>query len=146
MTAVGIVVWLLWIAFWLFLAVTAAMMAEDRGQPPALWFVLGLIFPILALVVLAVVFDREAGIDHNELTGDDAAGHSAVARALLDRPSSSAHQLEQATSLLPKTVMGDLRALRGLGLADRDDSGRWSLTDGGVAALRGSEPSVATDS
>jgi DNA-binding transcriptional ArsR family regulator len=144
-TAVGIVVWLLWIAFWLFLAVTAAMMADDRGQPPALWFVLGLIFPILALIVLAVVFDREAGLDPSELTVDDAAGHSPVARALRERQSSSARQLEQATSLPPKTVVGELRALRGLGLAERDDSGRWSLTDDGVVALRGSEPSVASE-
>jgi hypothetical protein len=139
---VSVVVWLLWIVGWLFLAVTAAMMAEDRGQPPALWFVLGLFLPILALIVLAIAFDRAGVDDPGELTLADAAGRNPVARALGERPGSSAHQLEQATALPPRTVIDDLRTLRGLGLADRDESGRWSLTGDGVAAQRGSESSA----
>lgn len=142
---VSVVVWLLWIVGWLFLAVTAAMMAEDRGQPPALWFVLGLFFPILALIVLAVAFDRDGVSDPGGLTLADAAGRNPVARALGERPGSSAHQLEQATSMPPKAVTDDLRALRGLGLADRDVSGRWSLTSDGLAAQRGSEPAETSE-
>jgi DNA-binding transcriptional ArsR family regulator len=149
MEAVGLgaslVLWLLWIVAWLLLAVTASMMAEDRGQPPALWFALGLLFPILALIVLAVVFDRDGASDPRELTLADVARRSPVARALGERPGSSAHQLEGSTSLPPKTVTDDLRTLRGLGLVDRDDSGRWSLTDEGVAAQRSSEPAEASE-
>jgi hypothetical protein len=142
---VSLIIWLLWIVVWLLLAVTASMMAEDRGQPPALWFVLGLLFPILALIVLVIAFDRAGVSDPSELTLADAAARNPVARALGERPGSSAHQLERATSLPPKTVTDDLRTLRGLGLADRDGSGRWSLTGDGVAAQRGSEPAEASE-
>lgn len=147
----SLVVSILWLAGWLALAVTAAMMAEDRGQPPALWFVLGLCFPVLALLVLAVGFDREAGHGPtgdgaSQLTVADAARRNAVARALGERPASSPEQLQRATSRASRAVHDDLRTLRGLGLADRDTSGRWSLTDAGIAAVRGDEPAGATES
>lgn len=131
---------------WLLLAATAASMAEDRGQSPALWFVIGLFFPILALIVLAVAFDRHRGDDPRELTLADAARRNPVARALGERPNSSAHQISEATSLPLKAVAGDLRTLRGMGLAARDDTGRWSLTDEGEDAVRGGEPAAASES
>lgn len=141
----SLIIGLLWAVVWLLLAATASMMAEDRGQPPSLWFVIGLFFPLLALIVLAVAFDRDGVRNPGEFTLADAAGRTPVARALGERPGSSAHQLEQATSLPPKTVTDDLHTLRGLGLADRDDSGRWSLTGDSVAAQRGSEPAEASE-
>jgi hypothetical protein len=139
-----------WIVFstvvWLLLAATAASMAEDRGQSPVLWFVIGLFFPILALIVLAVAFDRAGVDDPRELKLADAARRNPVARALGERPHSSVHQISEVTSLPPKAVVGDLRTLRGTGLATRDDTGRWSLTDEGAEALRGSEPAGASES
>jgi hypothetical protein len=142
---VSVVVWLVWVAVWLSLAVTAASMAEHRDQPPALWFVLGLCFPVLALVVLAVCFQPRDVRHPSGSTVADAVGRNPVARALAVRPGSSAHQLEQVLSSPPKTVLRDLRDLRRLGLADRDDTGRWSLTTDGIDALRSGDAAGASE-
>lgn len=37
--------------------------------------------------------------------------------------------------VIGRSIAGRLRALHTLGLAERDDSGRWSLTQEGVAAV-----------
>lgn len=63
---------------------------------------------------------------------EDATRTSLVARDLFESPQRSAHEIATATGMDEREVVRHLAALEGLGLAVRDDTGRWSLTELGA--------------
>lgn len=110
----------------LLLATLTAWMAADRGQSPLPWFFLGLFFPLIAILVLLVAFPDAAGTQPPTVA--DALGSSPVARTLGGMPGLSAHQLTEQTHLPEAEVLEHLAALRNLGQAQRDETGRWTLS------------------
>lgn len=127
---------LLWASVIMLQALVTAALAERRGQSGLLWFVLGLLFPFLSLVVAALLRSPH---DTTPVISSvaDAARSSAVARALHRSPSASADAVSSLAGVNPHETRRQLSALQDLGLAERDAGGRWSLTDLGVRHLEG---------
>lgn len=48
---------LLWLVLWLGVAYLTGKIADGKGRAPGKWFVFGLIFPVIALVIVAIVDD-----------------------------------------------------------------------------------------
>lgn len=115
-------------------AITAAV-AEHKGQRAGLWFLLALFAPVIALLLAVVALQSPGAAEAGWPTAAEAAHDDPVARALAAASRWSVLDLADATRLDRDTVVGRLQALRILGLADRDDTGRWSLTADGTAAL-----------
>lgn len=122
------------------LALVAASVAEGKGQSGLLWFVLGLVLPVISLLVAALL--QPAGDAGPVVPSiEEAARSSTVARVLHESPSRSAHELTELVGAQEREVVRQLSALEGLGLAERDASGRWSLTELGVRHLAASRQS-----
>lgn len=49
--------WLIGVFALVAVAAITSLVAERKGQRPGMWFLLGLLFPVLALIVAAVVVD-----------------------------------------------------------------------------------------
>lgn len=105
------------------MAAVVAYVAEGRGQPAGLWFVVGLFVPLISLVLLLLLF-RKPPLP----TAEEAVAVSPVARVLAGAPGSSVHALVERTGLPEREVADHLRALQRLGRAVRDDTGRFTLT------------------
>lgn len=43
---------------WLFCAVIAAILADHRGRSPLLWFILGVLFGVFAVILLLVISEE----------------------------------------------------------------------------------------
>lgn len=114
-------------------ALATAKVAEDKGRSALLWFVAGLAFPLIALIVVALLGSKD-----NEMVPSvgDAVRSSEVAKALQASPDLSAHSLAEQVGPDEREVVRQLSALRELGFARRDDSGRWSLTQAADEQLR----------
>ena len=129
------VTWVLAIMITLLLAAATAGIADSKGQNGALWFFIGLIAPLLGLLIALVALEP-AGLDPKPMpTPSEAARESPVARLLASSPGLSANALAERTQSTERGTMEHLAALRSLGFADRDDRGRWRLTDKGDDAL-----------
>jgi DNA-binding transcriptional ArsR family regulator len=116
------------------LALATASVAEGKGQSGLLWFVLGLFFPVVSLLIAALLRPAtEAGPVVPSI--EDATRSSPVARALHASPSRSAHELTELVGADEREVRRQLSALEQLGLARRDADGRWSLTALGARHL-----------
>lgn len=75
------------------LALVTASVAETKGQSGLLWFVLGLFFPVVSLLIAALLHPtRDASPVVPPV--EEAVRSSSVARALLGTPSQSAHELQ----------------------------------------------------
>lgn len=115
-------------------ALVTASVAETKGQSGSLWFVLGLFFPVVSLLIAALLHPtRDASPVVPPV--DEAVRSSSVARALLGTPSQSAHELQGQLGEGEREVLRQLSALEHLGLADRDARGRWALTELGAHHL-----------
>jgi DNA-binding transcriptional ArsR family regulator len=127
--------WVLAIIITLMLAAATAAVADSKGQSGALWFFIGLIAPVLGLLIALVALEPAGRGAKPMPTPAEAARESPVARLLASSPGLSAHAITEHTQSSERAAMEHLAALRSLGLADRDDCGRWRLTDEGTEAL-----------
>lgn len=109
----------------------AARHERDRIQ----WVVLGLLFPGGALVALLLGFPR-SDTAHGAVPQDvqEALRHNRMAKALLGEPGQTTEALAERFGISPREARGELRSLRLLGLARRDDD-RWTLTPRARSAL-----------
>lgn len=122
------------------LALATASVAESKGQSGLLWFVLGLFFPVVSLLIAALLQPAgPAGPVVPSIEG--AARSSPVARALHESPPRSAHEVAALVGADDRDVLRQLSALEQLGLAGRDASGRWSLTERGSRHLGAAQQS-----
>lgn len=126
--------WLLGAMTVVALALVTASVAETKRQSGLLWFVLGLFFPVVSLLIAALLYP----------TGDpapvvpsveEAVRSSSVARALFGTPPLSAYELQGQLGEDEREVLRQLSALEQLGLADRNADGRWALTELGAHHL-----------
>ena len=117
------------------LAFVTAAVAEKRGQSGIVWFVAGLIAPVLALLLAASlqpVSSSEASLP----SASEAARQNAVAQLLASEPGLPEDAVAERTGSTRRAVLEQLSALRSLGYAERDASGRWGLTHQGDRAFR----------
>jgi hypothetical protein len=119
----------------LLLAAATASVAESKGQNGVLWFFIGLIAPVLGLLIALIALEPTDRGATRMPTAAEAARESPVARLLASSPGLSAHAVAEGTHSTERVAMEHLAALRSLGFADRDDRGRWRLTDRGADAL-----------
>lgn len=125
---------LLWALVVVVLALVTAGVAESKGQSGLLWFVFGLFLPLGSLLVAVLLRPRDRP-DSVVPSVEEAVRVSAVARALHGSPSRSAHELTSLLGTGERDVLRQLSALHDLGMAERDTTGRWSLTDLGRSQL-----------
>lgn len=123
------------------LAVATALVAQRKGQSGLLWFVLGLFLPGVGLIVAALLRPSDDDPGRSVPSVGDAARSSDVARALHGTAPRSAHEIQELIGADEGEVRGQLSALEHLGLAERDASGRWALTDAGTHHLETSTQS-----
>ena len=116
------------------LALVTASVAETKGQSGLLWFVLGLFFPGVSLLIAALL-DPTGDADPVVTSVEEAVRSSSVARALHGAAPQSAHGLQGQVGEGEREVLRQLSALEQLGLADRDADGRWALTERGAHHL-----------
>ena len=134
----GVVMWALSLAIVVvvvLLAFVTAAVAEKRGQSGIVWFVAGLIAPVLALLLAASlqpVSSSEASLP----SASEAARQNAVAQLLASEPGLPEDAVAERTGSTRRAVLEQLSALRSLGYAERDASGRWGLTHQGDRAFR----------
>ncbi len=129
------VTWAVAIIIGLSLAAATASVADSRGQNGALWFLIGLIAPLFGLLVALVALEPTGRGARSMPTPAEAARESPVARLLASSPGLSAHAVAEGIHSTECAVTEQLAALRSLGFADRDDGGRWRLTDEGAAIV-----------
>lgn len=135
MPSEGGAMWVLGAMTVLLLAAVTAAVAEQKGQRPGLWFLIALFVPVVALMLAVFALQPVVAADTTWPSAAEAARDDPVARALAAGPGRSVAALAEATHVERRTVVGRLQALRTLGLADHDATGRWHLTTEGVAAL-----------
>ena len=125
---------IVWALIVVLLALLTASVAESKGQSGLLWLVLGLLLPVVSLLVAALLRPAaDAGPVVPSI--EDAARSSTVARMLNESPSRSAHEGIGLAGVDEREALRQLSALEQLGLAERDASGRWSLTELGARHL-----------
>lgn len=110
------------------LALATASVAETKGQSGLLWFVLGLFFPVVSLLIAALLNPTGDAASAVPLV-EEAVRSSSVARALHGATPQSAHELKGQLGEDERDVLRQLSALKQLNLADRDADGRWTLTE-----------------
>ena len=123
-------------------AILTGVLAEHHGYNGSAWFVLGLIFPGLALLIVLFALPGRSPTVH-DLSLADAVNVNPTARHLATHEALSAHAIARATGRREKDVVEDLKILADLEAADRDGTGRWSLTSHG-RDLVGTEDLEAT--
>lgn len=123
---------------WVAQAIVTMRVAGGRGHDRVLWLVLGLVFPLAALIALHLGFPRtQAKV--GELAPDvaEALGRSRVAQALAGHEGMREEDVVAATGIDDGRVAGELRTLRVLGLVRRGRDRTWSLTPRAATALAG---------
>lgn len=97
---------------------------------------LGLLFPFVALIAVAVVVDPREESRPDEADLREGLQHNTVAQALFDHPGVSAHQLAGVCEHPMDEVLEHLTAMEQLGLATRNSAGRWQMTERGRTVMR----------
>lgn len=118
-----------WVVLVVLLATATGAVADRKGQSGAAWFVVGLVAPVLGLLIALVVLrPMSATVPYaSDVTPEEAARHSVVARLLGETPGLSVRAIAERSSTPTREVAAQLAALRNLGLATRDPDGRWHL-------------------
>ena len=120
---------------YLLAAALTASVADSKGRNGALWFLVGLVAPVIGLL-LALVALPPVGFGHTPMPSpEEAAQHSPVARLLAGTDGLSVHELVARMNGTEQDVNEQLAALRALGFVTRDGRGIWALTVDGHAAL-----------
>jgi hypothetical protein len=117
------------------LALATAAVAESRGQSGALWFLVGLIAPVVGLLIALVALEPAGKVETSIPSAPEAARRNPVARLLASEPGLPVDAVTERTGSTDRAVIEQLGALRALGYAERDSSGRWGLTEQGADAL-----------
>ena len=133
-------VWVVVVVVWVGQAVLTSAVAARRGHDRVLWLVLGVVFPVAALLALLLGYPR-SHTRVGQVAPDvrEALEGSRVARTLVRTPGVDEDALVAATGLPEDRVAGELRTLRFLGLARRHRGGTWALTPRAAAVLEAGE-------
>lgn len=129
-------IWVVVGVLWVGQALLTARVAGAREHDRVLWLVLGLVFPIAALVALGLGYPRTQTAAHRLAPDlEDALRSSRVARALARDPGLDADAIAAATGLPEDRVVAELRTLRVLGLVRRQRDRTFMLSPSAAAAL-----------
>lgn len=129
-------IWVVVAALWVGQALLTARVAGAREHDRVLWLVLGLLFPVGALVALALGYPRTQARAHRLAPDlEDALRNSRVARVLAREPGVGVDAIAAAAGMPEDRVVAELRTLRVLGLARRQRDGTFVLSPAARASL-----------
>jgi hypothetical protein len=135
------VLWVVVVVLWLGQAWLTSRVAVGRGHDRVLWGVLGLVFPLAALLALLLGFPRSHAREGRLAPDMEAAvRNSRVARALAGSAGRTEADLVASTGMDEDRVASELRTLRVLGMASRARDRTWSLTPRAARVLDESAP------
>lgn len=130
-------VWVLVALLWVGQAVLTARVAVARDHDRVLWLVLGLVFPVAALVALGLGYPRSQSTTRRLAPDlEDALRTSRVAGVLARDPGLDAEAITAASGLPEDRVVTELRTLRVLGLVRRRRDRTYELSPVAGTALR----------
>lgn len=129
-------VWVVLGVLWVGQALLTARVAVAREHDRVLWLVLGLAFPVAALVALGLGHPRSQSTARRLAPDlEDALRKSRIARVLARDPGLDAEAIRAATGLPDDRVVAELRTLRMLGLVRRQRDRTYVLTPAAASAL-----------
>jgi hypothetical protein len=117
------------------LALVPAYVASSKGYSPALFWALGFLFFLPALLLTLLI----PGRTEKGLVGVDNAIRSSVVARMLGGTEErlSPREISERAGVDDEQVARELSGLRDLAAAEPDATGRWGLTSMGLMAISG---------